>query len=346
MSDLKDREKKSNSIERWVFDVSDFVSHVAWSYDGLFVAVSLASGPIRIFNRKDGSQKTLEGHKFGTMEISWSPDNSKLVSAGQDGQLKIWNIKTQKILKTLQGGVQWVEHVSWSPNDDFIASTAGKILRIWDLEGNLIQEYKDHPSTITAIQWNSSGTEIATTSYGKILIFRVGVNDPQTVLPYPSSLISLSWNLDGKWIVAGTQEGSMCGWKLPHVEKSHIDIQGYETKVTQLSWSKNGKNLATAGGSWIVVWDFSGKGPKEKEPEILKDDRRITQLSYQNQGELLASGTKDGSILFWRLAVPEKPRLVFEVDSAISHLRWSKDGAFLVVCSEDGMVRIWNSPRV
>lgn len=343
MSNLKDREK-TNSIERWVFDVSDFVSHAVWSYNGLFVAVSLASGPIRIFNRKDGSQKTLEGHKFGTMEIGWSPDNSKLVSAGQDGQLKIWNVKTQKILKTLQGGVQWVEHVSWSPNGDFIASAAGKILRIWDSEGSLIQEYKDHPSTITSIQWNSSSTEIATTSYGKILIFLIGVNEPQTVLNYPSSLISLSWN--GSWIVASTQEGSICGWELPHVEKSQVNIQGYETKVTQLSWSKNGKNLATAGGSWIVIWDFSGSGPKNNEPEILKDDRRITQMSYQNHGEFLASGTKNGSILFWRPAVPEKPRLVLEVDSAINHLRWSEDGTFLVVCSEDGMVRIWNSPKV
>ena len=174
MSNLKNKEKKLDNIERWVFDVSDFVSHVAWSHDGLFVAVSLASGPIEIFNREDGSQKTLEGHKFGTMEISWSPDDSKIASVGQDGHLKIWNVKTQKILKTLEGGVQWVEHVSWSPNGDFIASSAGKILKIWSSEGNLIQEYKDHPSTITAIQWNSSGTEIATASYGKILIFLIG----------------------------------------------------------------------------------------------------------------------------------------------------------------------------
>ena len=129
------------------------------------------------------------------------------------------------------------------------------------------------------------------------------------------------------------------------MEESHIDIQGYETKVTQLSWSKNGRNLATAGGRWIVIWDFSGKGPEGKKPEMLRDDRRITQMSYQNHGDLLASGTKDGSILFWRPTVPEKPRLVFEVDSAINHLQWSDDGAFIAVCSEDGMVRIWKSPR-
>ncbi len=346
MSNLKNEEKISDNIERWVFDVSDFVSHAAWSHDGLFVAVSLASGSIRIFNCKDGSQKTLEGHEFGTMEISWSPDNSKLVSAGQDGQLKIWDVKTQKILKTLEGGAQWVEHVSWSPNGDYIASAAGKILRIWSSEGNLIQEYKEHESTITAIQWNSSGTEIATTSYGNILIFLIGVNEPQTVLPYPSSLISLSWNSNGKWIAAGSQEGSMCAWPLPHKKKSHINVRGYEKKVTQFSWSKDGENLATAGGSTIVLWDFSGKGPEGKEAVMLSDDRRITQLSYQNHGDLLVSGTKDGSVLFWRPDVSEKPKLVIEVDSGISQMYWSEDGACLVVCSENGIVRVWESPKV
>lgn len=346
MSNLKDIEKKSYKIERWVFDTSDFVSHVAWAKNGLFVAVSLASGPIKIFNCKDGSQITLDGHEFGTMEISWSPDDSKIASVGQDGHLKIWNVKTQKILKTLKGGAQWVEHVSWSPNGDYIASSAGKILRIWSSEGYLFQEYKDHPSTVTAIHWNSSSTEIATASYGKIMIFLIGVNEPQKVLPYPSSIIALSWHLNGKWIVGGTQEGSLCGWKLPNVEEAPIDVQGYETKLTQLSWNKNGKNLATSGGCWIVVWDFSGKGPEGKKPTMLEDDRKVTQMSYQNHGELLASGTKDGSILFWRPAVPERPRLVFEVDAAINHLRWSEDGSLLVICSEDGKVRIWNAPKV
>ena len=345
MSNLKNVEKKSNKIERWVFDTSDFVSHMEISKNGLFVAVSLASGPIKIFNRKDGSQIALDGHEFGTMEISWSPDNSKLASVGQDGKLKIWDVKTQKLLKTLKGGAQWVEHVSWSPSGDYIASTAGKILRIWSAEGFLFQEYKQHPSTVTAIHWNSKSTEIATASYGKIMIFLIGVNEPQKILPYPSSIIVLSWHKNGLWIVAGTQEGSVCGWQLPN-GGDPIDAQGYETKITQLSWSKNGKNLATVGGRWIVIWNFFGKGPEGRQPEILKDDRKVTQMSYQNNGDLLASGTKDGSILFWRPAVPEKPRLVFEVDSAINHLRWSEDGSFLVICSEDGKVRIWNSPKV
>ena len=345
MSNLTKDEKESKNIERWVFNISDFASDVKWSPDGLFVAVALASGPIKIFNPKNGEQKTLDGHEFGTMEISWSPDSSKLVSVGQDGHVKIRNVKTQKIIKTLKGGAQWVEHVSWSPNGDYVASSAGKILRIWSSEGYLFQEYKDHPSTITALQWNANGTEIATASYGKILIFLVGVNGPKIVLPFPSSMISLSWHKSGKWIVAGTQEGSLCGWQLPPTDDSHLGIQGYETKVTQLSWSKNGKNLATAGGSWVVIWDFSGKGPQDKEAKVLKDDRRITQMSYQNNGDFLVCGTKDGSVLFWKTTVPEKPRLAFEVDAAVNQLQWSKDGSSLVICSEDGKVRIWKSPR-
>lgn len=346
MPSLKSGEEKTQNIERWAFDVSDFVSHVAWSHNDLFVAVSLASGSIKIFNSKDGSHKTLSGHEFGTMEISWSPDNFKLASAGQDGKIKIWDVETQKTLKTLQGGVQWVEHISWSPNGDFIASSAGKILRIWSPNGNLIQEYKDHPSTITAMQWNSASTEIATASYGKVLIFLIGISNPQKVLLYPSSLISLSWHLNGKWIVAGTQEGSICGWQLPNVDESRINIQGYETKVTQLSWNKNGENLATVGGRSIVIWDFSGRGPEGRKPKVLGNDKRVTQLSYQNCGDLLTSGTKDGSIIFWRHTEPKKPILVFEVDSEISHLRWSNDGSSLAICSDDGVVRAWKSPRV
>ncbi|MCE2505350.1 MAG: WD40 repeat domain-containing protein [Nitrosopumilaceae archaeon] len=345
MSNLKNEEKKSDKIERHVFQISDFASDAKWSPDGLFIAIGLVAGPINIFDSRNGDRKTLDGHEFGTMEISWSPDNSKLVSVGQDGYVKIWDVKTQKILKTLKGGAQWVEHVSWSPNGEYIASSAGKILRIWNSDGYLFQEYKGHSSTITAIQWNAEGTEIATAAYEKIMIFLVGVNEPKITLPFPSSMISLTWHKNGKWIVAGTQEGSLCGWSVPPTDDSHLAIDGYETKVTQLSWSKNGKNLATAGGSMIVIWDFSGKGPNNKKPLVLRDERRITQMSYQNDGDWLVSGTKDGSVLFWKTVVPKKPRLVFEVDATINQLQWSKDGSSLVICSEDGKVRIWKTPR-
>ena len=301
MSNLRDIEKKSDKIERWVFDISDYASHVEWSSDGLFVAVALVSGPIKIFNSKNGDEKTLDGHKFGTMEINWSQDNSKIVSVGQDGQIKIWDVKTQKVLKKMLGGNQWVEHISWSPNGDYFATSAGKILRIWNSDGNLFQEYPDHPSTITALQWNTNGTEIATASYGKILIFLIGVNEPKTVLEFPSSIISLSWHKSGKWIVGGTQEGSICGWQLPPTDDDYIGIDGYETKVTQLSWSKNGKNLATSEGGWLVIWDFSGKGPKGTTPQVLKDDRKITQMSYQNNGDFWLVEPKMGLYFFGKL---------------------------------------------
>ncbi|MBM3905578.1 MAG: hypothetical protein FJ354_02695 [Thaumarchaeota archaeon] len=346
MPSINTSQKKADKSERWVFDVSDYISHAAWSNDSLFFAVALASGPIRIFNRKDGSQKTIDGHKFGTMEVSWSQDNSKIASAGQDGQLKIWDVTTQKLLKSSEAGSQWVEHITWSPDGNHIASAAGKILKVWNANGEMIQEYREHPSTITALHWNSTGKEIATASYGKIMIFQIGKIEPQQILLYPSSLISLSWHTSGKWIVAGTQEGSVHGWKIPHKEGNDIDIQGYETKITQLSWSKNGKYLATVGGSWIVIWDFSGKGPQGQKPEILKDQRKVTQMSYQNNGDLLVSGTKDGAVLFWRQTVPEKTRLEKHVGSPINHIRWSPDGSSLAICTDDGKIRIWDSPTV
>ena len=50
-------------------------------------------------------------------------------------------------------------------------------------------------------------------------------------------------------------------------------------------------------------------------------------------------------LLFFENCSSKKPRLVFEVDAAINQLQWSKDGSSLVICSEDGKVRIWKTPR-
>ena len=84
----------------------------------VFVAVTLASDQ-SVFSILGWSEKLW---KVINLEqwYSWSPDNSSLVSVGQDGRQDC-NVGTQKNQNT-EGGAQWVEYVSWSPSGDFFAS--------------------------------------------------------------------------------------------------------------------------------------------------------------------------------------------------------------------------------
>ena len=74
------------------------------------------------------------------------------------------------------------------------------------------------------------------------------------------------------------QDGSVQLWYVASGTQSQM--QGYEAKVSATEWSGNGRYLATAAGSSLVVWDFSGKGPEGSRPiELRSHSERISALA-------------------------------------------------------------------
>src|SRR5687768_2019934 len=51
----------------------------------------------------DGSRRTLRGHSDGVYAVAISPDGKLIASAGRDRVIKLWDIETEKVLRTLDG---------------------------------------------------------------------------------------------------------------------------------------------------------------------------------------------------------------------------------------------------
>ena len=118
-------------------------------------------------------------------------------------------------------------------------------------------------------------------------------------------------------------------------------MSGYSTKVRELSWDANSRFLATGGGPSVAVWDFSGKGPAGSKPVSLElVEKFLTQLVYQNSGEILASGSEDGSLALWHPAA-RKPLLTsLRLRAPVAQLAWSPDDRVLAVGGADGLVSV------
>ena len=67
---------------------------LAYSADGAFLAVGTEQGPIDLYWAGDGTYlRTLEGHHGRVIRLCFSPDTLRLLSAGQDGTLRLWGIR-------------------------------------------------------------------------------------------------------------------------------------------------------------------------------------------------------------------------------------------------------------
>ena len=281
----------------WLADIGDYVNDVAFSPNGQKLVAAGANGTVACLDRTTGASiRSWKAHALGTLSARWSTDGAYLATAGQDGKVTIVDGQTLHPLYVLDHGSNWVEHLAWAAKENLLLTAAGKILRLWDSAGKLMDEFEPHESTISGIQWNPAAVDIfASACYGVVRFWRIGHKQPRRKLKWKGSLLNVEYAPNGKVIACGCQDGAVHFWLLPNGDD--LEMSGYPTKVRELAWHHDSRFLATGGGAEVIVWDFSGKGPEGTKPTMLSGHESfVSCLAYQPKGSFLASAGFDGRI--------------------------------------------------
>ena len=65
----------------------------------------------------------------------------------------------------------------------------------------------------------------------------------------------------------------------------------------------------------------------------------VSALEYQHGGDLLASGCQNGVVCVWNPRKRQTPIGTFQLDTAVTQIRWSRDDRVLAASSAKGLVR-------
>ncbi len=327
-------------MELWRGQVGGYITGLSWSPDGGRIVLSTAEGDLAVIDAASGHmQHTIRAHRIGIMDVQWSPRAPVIVSAGQDGYVRMWDPGALQLMKECAAGGAWVEHLAWSPTGEYLATAAGKHLRIWTQDGVLVQTSGSHESTISAVAWSGSGNEVATACYPFVRLYHHGTNVPYSELECGTLPLSLAWNPNGSSICAGTHDASVRFWMLPNVAGEDIEMSGFPGKVTLTRYDPAGRFLAVGGGDVILIWPVSGAGPHGRKPLVLAGHgQRVTALQYQCVGQVLASGDGEGSVMLWDHPRDHSPRGLKKVLGDVVHLAWSEDDTKLAIGTSAGEV--------
>jgi WD40 repeat protein len=124
-------------------------------------------------------------------------------------------------------------------------------------------------------------------------------------------------------------------------------MSGYPAKVRSLSWSADGKWLATSGAEAAIVWPFDSKeGPTGKAPrECGVRPARVSRVAFHPKAPVLAIGYEDGCVLLVRFTDASELLVRPAVrGSAISALAWDATGARLAFGCADGQAGLLTLP--
>jgi WD40 repeat protein len=329
----------------WQSSLDESALSVDWSASGLWLAAASAIGTVYIFEAASGNCfQQLSAHLFGATQVAWHPRDDRFATAGKDGFVRLWDAGPDGLVKELNCGAEWVEHIAWSDNGRLLATAAGRRLRVWTKDGELVQEYPDHSNTIAAIAWKTGAEELASACYGRLQFWTPDSSEALRTFSWKGSMLSLAWSPDGRHLCHGNQDATVHFW----IVKTGKELQmwGYPSKVRELAWDHRSRYLATGGGSSITVWDCSGKGPANTKPIVLNFHRLlVTHFAYQHAGGLLASGCHQGQLALWKPSKRTEPDAVAALPAAITGVSWSPEDRRVAAIAEDGSVAVFSCPE-
>ncbi|MYB83877.1 MAG: PQQ-binding-like beta-propeller repeat protein [Chloroflexi bacterium] len=327
----------------WSAAVGDYAIAGGWTLRGEALMVGDTEGGVYAFHGRSGAAvwERRGVHEGGVLSMAVHPGGSVFATAGQDGQVLIWNAAEGQVIRAIDVGGGWVENVAWSQDGQRLAASCSRQVRTYDTDGAEIWRSDDHPSTVSAIAWSSLG-ELATACYGQATFFDASTGELRQKLEWQGSLVSLVLSPDGGIVACGSQDNTVHFWRRSTEEDSMMS--GYPTKPSALAFDDTGTLLATGGGEAITVWSFQGRGPEGTEPGVLEFHRQpVTALTFAPSAMRLASGGRDGAVVVWSLRRDGAggPIGGAAVASAVAELYWRPDGRGLAALDALGGVTVW-----
>ena len=99
------------------------------------------------------------GHTGAINASIFSPNNKMVASAGADGTVKIWDINTGQLLRTIMSSHYWVYCLAFSPDGKFLATGSGdNNARLLDVSNGREQRtMRKHVHAVRAISFSPDG---------------------------------------------------------------------------------------------------------------------------------------------------------------------------------------------
>ena len=183
---------------------------------------SIITRDTRLKDTEDNIIKKFMGHQQEVCGLKWSFDGSQLASGGNDNNLMVWSLHSNKPLMLNNDHSAAVKAIAWSPHQhNILASgggTADRTIRFWNTT-NFEPIFKvDTGSQVCNLVFSKSSNELVSThgySLNQINVWKLpNMQKIKTLTGHSFRVLYLSLSPDGQSIVTGAGDKTLKFWNI------------------------------------------------------------------------------------------------------------------------------------
>jgi WD40 repeat protein len=258
------------------------------------VAIGARDGSVRLIDVRTGDLRTARGrHEAPVVAMRFDPGGERLVTAGRDERLIVWDPARATVLETLEArGIGLVQDLQVA-GDGRTAYSAGRdgVVIAWDLSGERRWERpfgeagaRRLPGSLSAAARGSHLAVIDARGFVDLFESRT-LRRTVRIRPGRRGVAGAAVAPDGRMLVIATERGELEFWDTRTRRRVGEPLTAHADAAWVLSFSADGRWLATGGGdSMVRIWDARRRAPAANAPM-----GNVADLSLSPDGTMLAA---------------------------------------------------------
>ncbi len=292
---------------------SSHVLCVVFTIDGKCVYSAHQNGRVGKWDFVSGREQGLfRAHDGWVMQIAVAPNGHTLISGGDD-LVRLWDLDSHQLLRTLTGHVDTVRSVASSPDGLRVASASHDgTVRLWDaLTGQPTRCLRGHEGYVSGVAFGPHASRIVTAGQDRtIRVWDITQGEDLRSLRYacPSTICCGTVSTDNQHIVIGLSRINSSQETLPSTHQPGALLLDMAVSADEKQVSLGHPPIGTesqealpqdqASEAAIELWDVT---TGHRLRSFAGHTDRVNSVSLSPNGQYLASGSDDGSIRIWEI---------------------------------------------